>query len=97
MPECLAVDPADLEARAQRFHSLGRDLEPRRSDAEHLADELGAIGSPSYAEVGRQFSASWALALAFLVDGLDEIGARLDEASQVYRMFEGLLAEALDW
>lgn len=96
MPECLAVDPSDLEARAAWLRALGAQVTPTASDAERLCDELAAVGSTAYARIGDRFSVSWALALHVLAETLAEVGSKLDEAAVTYAAFEVLLAEAFD-
>lgn len=96
MPECLAVDPADLIARAERLRSLGHEITPTAQGAERLLDELAAIGPDACAFVGRSFSSSWALSLHVLAGTLTEVSERLDAAAVTYAAFEELIAGAFN-
>lgn len=96
MAECITVDPEELIRRATRLRSLGARIEPMAGDADRLADELAAVGSPAYGALGSDFSTSWQLAMQVFAGRLESVGDRLDAAAITYAAYEELLAEAFE-
>lgn len=95
MPDCLVVDPDQLAERAARLRDLSAEIAPNASSAEHLNDELVAIGADKLVLAAKMFGSGWALALAMMAETLTGVADRLDDAATAYEAYEDLLVQAL--